>query len=111
MADADEVFSLWVRVRDNYTCVFCGRSKANGYMIQCSHFWGRGNKTTRFDPLNADALCAQCHMAHEGNKQGYYRDFKVGQLGKKGYAALEKKARSIGKLSSILAQFELDFLA
>jgi hypothetical protein len=63
-------------------------------MIQNSHFWGRGNKSVRYDFENCDSLCAQCHMKHEGNKQGFYRDFKMKQLGKKGYVELEKRART-----------------
>jgi hypothetical protein len=29
--------------------------------LHCSHFKGRGKESTRFDPLNADALCYGCH--------------------------------------------------
>lgn len=93
---ADALFSKMIRERDNWTCVFCGtvyEPPTSG--LQCSHFWGRSNKKTRFDPLNCDALCYGCHVRHEGNKQGYYRDFKLEQLGTKEYKSLEKRARSI----------------
>ncbi len=34
-------------------------------------------------------------MNNESSKQGFYREWKTKQLGKKGYAALEKRGRSI----------------
>lgn len=93
---ADALFSKMIRERDDWTCVFCGtvyEPPTSG--LQCSHFWGRSNKRTRFDSKNCDSLCYGCHVRHEGNKQGFYRDFKLKQLGKKEYTALEKRARSI----------------
>lgn len=95
---ADVMFSKLIRARDGWKCMFCGTQyepPTSG--LQCSHFWGRGNKATRFDPENCDALCYGCHARNEGNKQGFYRDFKIKQLGLKGYNALEKRARMIVK--------------
>jgi hypothetical protein len=92
----DTLFSKLIRERDGHRCVFCGRS-ADEIKLECSHFWSRANKRTRFDPLNCDALCFSCHLRNEGNKQGDYRDWKLKQLGEKGYAELEERARSIFK--------------
>lgn len=92
---ADTLFSKLIRDRDNWTCVRCKtKYTPPTNALQCSHFWGRGNKATRFDKLNCDSLCYGCHALWEGNKQGEYRDFKLKQLGKKQYDLLEKKARS-----------------
>lgn len=88
---ADSLFSKYIRDRDK-RCFFCS-NKAS----QNSHFWGRGNSATRYDPENCDGICGGCHMRHEGNKQGLYRDKKIEQLGGKGYKALESRARSIVK--------------
>lgn len=85
----DKLFSIMVRERDGNKCVFCGRT-SDQYSIQNSHYWGRGDKQHRFDPLNCDALCFTCHNTHEGNKQGVYRDFKIKQLGKKKYQEMER---------------------
>lgn len=30
--------------------------------LHCSHFMGRGKEGTRYEPLNADALCYGCHQ-------------------------------------------------
>lgn len=93
----DVKFSKMIRERDGGKCVFgCGKSAAAGYKMECSHFWGRGNKVTRFDPENCDTLCFQCHAQNEGNKQGFYRTWKMKQLGLKAYKALEERARKMG---------------
>lgn len=60
---ADDAFSEWIRRRDKY-CQKCGQP---GYGLKgitgldASHFIGRGKEATRFDPLNVDALCRNCH--------------------------------------------------
>jgi len=81
--------SHWVRDRDKGKCYFCGKTGS-----QNSHFWGRGNSATRYDPLNCDYSCGGCHMRVEGNKQGRYREMKLAQLGEDGYRTLELRARS-----------------
>ncbi len=92
-------FSKWIRERDPWCFFKCGRpSKQN------SHFWGRGNSATRFDPLNCDGVCGKCHMTHEGSKQGLYRELKIAQLGMEGYKALEKRGRSIMKRDQAIIQ-------
>jgi 5-methylcytosine-specific restriction endonuclease McrA len=89
----DQKFSELIRKRDG-KCVFCGKSEGK---LECSHFWGRGNKATRFDPLNSDTLCFHCHMVNEGNKQGFYRTWKIEQLGLEEYERLERRARSTAR--------------
>jgi hypothetical protein len=89
-AVADAKFSVWIRERDK-CCVVCG-SRQN---LQCSHYWSRGISLTRFDPENADTLCAKCHWAWEERKQGEYRDFKLKQLGKRKYDQLTKRSLTI----------------
>ena len=90
LSKQDIIFSKLIRERDK-KCVFCERMDGK---LECSHFWGRGNKATRFSPLNCDTLCFQCHANNEGNKQGFYREWKQAQLGSKRYVKLEKRARS-----------------
>jgi len=108
----DKMFSNYIRKRDDYTCQFCGSifDPFERYGLQgldCSHFWGRAAKSVRFDPENADALCSGCHMTHEGNKQGAYRDFKIDQLGQDAYDNLESKARSSIKFG-VVQQAEME---
>lgn len=84
----DKLFSIMIRERDK-KCVFCGKT-AEQASLQNSHFWGRSDKTNRFNPDNCDTLCFYDHMQNEGIKQGKYRDFKIKQLGKKKYQEMER---------------------
>lgn len=89
----DQLFSRMIRERDK-RCVLCGDTTRKS---ECSHFWGRGNKRTRFDARNAEYLCFTCHMRVEGNKQGAYRDYKLKQLGEQKYEELRLRAMDTGK--------------
>lgn len=86
---ADKVFSDYIRKRDG-KCMRCGRTEN----LTCSHYWGRSNSGTRYDPDNCDTLCwMPCHMGWEKQKQGDYMQFKLAQLGELKYNELEKRAR------------------
>lgn len=89
----DKLFSIMIRERDK-KCVLCNDTMRKA---ECSHFWGRGNKQTRFDAENAEYLCFTCHCRVEGNKQGEYRTYKLKKLGEEKYNALEIRARGTGK--------------
>jgi len=59
---ADRAFSLYIRTRDNWTCKRCGTYyEPPTSALHCSHFMGRGKENTRFNELNADAMCYGCH--------------------------------------------------
>lgn len=104
---ADIAFSQYIRERDNWTCQRCKRKfppKTQG--LHCSHYFGRGNECTRFDPENCDALCMGCHSAWDSNKEDY-RDFKVKQLGEERFKALRVRASSICKKDRTLAYIKI----
>lgn len=94
----DEIFSHYIRERDGYRCqiqlpttydekgevmsmckVFIAPPTKD---IHCSHFFSRIHRGTRFDPDNCDAFCSRCHMLVEEDKNGYYYDWKLKQLGR-----------------------------
>jgi len=91
---ADEVFSIFIRIRDG-RCVRCrrpGTADRFGRMIkglQCSHYFGRGRESTRFDSENADALCFGCHKIWGSEDKEGYRNFKIKQLGEDGFQKLD----------------------
>jgi hypothetical protein len=58
----DRDFSNMIRERDGWMCQFCGRTKAQGWQIDCAHIYGRRDVMLRTDPDNALALCRRCHM-------------------------------------------------
>jgi hypothetical protein len=73
---------------------------AQPWRLHCYHFWGRSNKATRFDGDNCDSVCDECHPIWEADKHGDYTIWKLAQLGKARYEALERKARSIIKFGA-----------
>lgn len=65
--------------------------------LQCSHFWGRGKRSVRYDEDNGAGLCGACHMyftAHPAE----HRDWFLQRLGQNGYDMLEKRAQTPQKI-------------
>jgi hypothetical protein len=54
----DDLWSLIVRNRDNYTCRMCGTKTKSG---EAHHIIGRDNKALRWDIDNGITLCFYCH--------------------------------------------------
>ena len=78
---ADKWFSLCVRERAEWTCERCGKHYTPPTMaLHCSHYEGRGNWSTRFEPLNAMALCYGCHSLI-GSRAKKHRDLYVKVFG------------------------------
>jgi hypothetical protein len=57
-AEADRLFSLVIRTRDDWTCKACGSC----FNIQAAHLLSRRYLGTRFMETNCCALCQKCHM-------------------------------------------------
>lgn len=78
---ADKYFSLYIRTRDNWTCQRCKRKftpPTSG--LHCSHFMGRAKENTRFNPLNACALCYGCHQYFTSHPLEHY-EWQVERIG------------------------------
>lgn len=95
----DQMASMYVRIRDNWTCVSCGKRQIptkcknptgilkyvfNGHypvnkVLTCSHYWGRSNKGLRWDLRLLDSLCLVCHQLIENNKTRDVRGFNYEQ--------------------------------
>lgn len=83
---ADKAFSLYIRTRDNWTCQRCGKQYTPPTnALHCSHFQGRGKEATRFEPLNADALCYGCHQYFTSHPAEHYE----WQVQRKGQEAVD----------------------
>ena len=95
---ADARFSEYIRTRDK-KCRRCKRNESTDN----SHFWGRGNSATRYDPENCVGACRECHGIWENQKKGAYKDWMLTWLGEERYKALEKRARSIMKREKAIA--------
>lgn len=90
---ADKYFSDYVREKANWCCERC---KADHHTerqtLHLSHFWGRKNKSVRFDEENAAALCFSCHRRFTENPPEHAQFF-LKKLGLKRYDALCARAR------------------
>lgn len=93
ISKADRLFSLKIRSRDNWTCQRClTKYEPPTQALHCSHFWGRGNKSVRFDEENACALCYGCHRIL-GSDPILHREFFLDRLGQEKFDALNFRAR------------------
>ena len=113
---ADATFSQYIRLRDG-KCVRCHspvRLNAKGLPIShhCSHYHGRRKESVRFDPENCDCLCHGCHVHWGSTDREGYRAFKIKQLGRKRFDALQIRANTYKKkdrnMSYIKAKALLD---
>ena len=92
----DKLFSQWIRERDLWICQKCHLGKnpydSNSRMgLECSHFFVRGKWSTRYEPLNCDSLCKECHVYWQSNKDEY-QNFKIKQFGKNRFNVLKIQA-------------------
>jgi len=99
LTPADIAFSWCVRERAAWTCEKCGRvytppTKA----LHCSHYIGRGNWSTRFEPLNAFAHCFGCHQLLGGDPH-LFREWVIDRIGLDRYEIIIEKKENpmIGK--------------
>ncbi len=94
---ADREFSLYIRERDNWTCVKCKTQyPPNSAGLDCSHFHSRRKESVRFSNENCDSLCVACHFYFGGNPLEYVL-WKQKQLGKTRFDALTVMANQYKK--------------
>lgn len=99
---ADKLFSDCIRIRDKWTCQRCLTPyEPPTAGLHCSHFWGRGNKSVRFDFENAAAMCFKCHQILGANPHEH-RELFLKRLGQKKYDALGVRARTPAKVDEKL---------
>jgi hypothetical protein len=78
---ADVAFSLYIRNWYGWNCDYCGKHyEPPTNALHCSHFIGRGKEATRFEPLNATALCFHDHQYFTSHPAEHY-DWQVERLG------------------------------
>jgi hypothetical protein len=103
MRKADDYFSLWVRQRDGRCKHPDCKNKADEEVkyMQNSHFYSRDEWATRFDPDNCDTAHIWCHQGKGyRTKKTEKRTFKIKQLGRKRFNALEKKVKDSKKIGA-----------
>jgi 5-methylcytosine-specific restriction endonuclease McrA len=68
---ADKAMSDYIRARDKYTCVTCGK-QGDKHNIDCGHFIPRGYSIWRYNEENCHAQCVRCNKFLSGNWPAYF---------------------------------------
>ena len=93
----DDMWSRYIRWRDNWQCQRCGNSFSTGAQgLHCHHFYTRRKLTTRYDDSNSVAVCHGCHSWLHGHPIEAVRFMKK-RLGEQELRALEIRANTIGR--------------
>lgn len=83
LLSCDTWFSKCVRERVNWHCERCGSYFPEGHDrrgLHCSHYFGRGNWSTRFHPDNAFSHCYGCHQ-YLGSNPSLFKEWVIERLG------------------------------
>ena len=95
-AEADRLFSRYVRLRDGH-CMVCGGSETSVDGLQCSQIIPKSRSdAVRWDPTNAVAAHMTCHHDTTHHPAGWDR-WALEFLGEQLYGALHHKARRGGR--------------
>lgn len=67
-----EVFTKYIKARDRYTCVTCGK-RAEGYGMGGGHYIAKAacGLDYYFSEKNVNAQCTMCNLTLEGNRPAY----------------------------------------
>ena len=82
---ADDLFSLIIKIKDDYICQYCHKvinkysSEAREW-FDCSHFIKRSRFQVRYDERNAVASHRGCHIEHELDPKKH-TEFWINQIG------------------------------
>ena len=90
--EADKYFSLYIRHRDNNSCVICG-SKVNP---QNGHLIKRGKQVLRYSALNCNCQCASCNVRHNYYPE-YYTQWFINRYGVEEYNMLIAESGQVKK--------------
>ena len=98
----DIVFSLYIRLRDAMDggmtrCISCGKVFPFP-QVQCGHFFGRANMSTRWDEQNCNAECVRCNCFDDEHLVGYRLNL-VRKIGTEAYDELCERAHRTRKWS------------
>lgn len=95
-----KIFSQYIRKRDNYTCVTCGK-KGEGSGIHAGHYITKsvGGLALYFHEKNVHAQCYRCNIHLSGNWTAY-REFILRKYGEETEAELMALKNKIVKFTA-----------
>ena len=92
----DKLFSEYIRKKSKGCCAYC--QKPVGYKrLQASHYFGRRNKSLRWDERNVSALCFTCHMVIMTENPFHHTKWMKKKLGTAGFGRLVRASNRIKK--------------
>lgn len=95
----DHTFEMYVRVRDNWTCVTCGtRIPDNPTDMHGGHLISRKQHSTRWNEDNCKAQCASCNYRHVWQPH-IYTDIYIQKFGAEKYHELVEQSHKIYKIN------------
>lgn len=108
----DNVFSLFIRLRDSddngfCTCISCG-SVHHYKQMDCGHFIPREELGTRYNLENCNSQCINCNRHQSGNITGYKRGI-IRKYGISTIGELESLARLIYKMTPADYKYYIDY--
>jgi len=92
-ARAWKAFSLFIRTRDRFICITCGKTGTGSFM-NAGHYISRRHSSTMFDEKNVHAQCMNCNLWGYGN-MGVYTLKLQEMYGPKIIEELTRKSREI----------------
>ena len=94
----DIVFSNLIRERAEWKCERCKKYYPEGHRqgLDCSHFYGRRHRSTRWHPDNAFAHCRGCHQ-YLGSNPAIFNAWALKQLGDTRYDWLLRRHNEVVK--------------
>ena len=93
----DIVFSVYIRLRDNGTCITCGSMKPWKEQ-QNGHFFSRQYLATRWDEENCNCQCVGCNVFRSGN-MAIYAVKITEKYGPKVIQKLDRQRQKITKMT------------
>ena len=97
--EAWRIFSLWIRKRDKFCCITCGK-KGEGSFMHAGHFISRKHNATMFNEKNVAAQCMNCNLWGYGN-MGVYALILQEKYGEKIIEELTQESQKIKKFTEL----------
>jgi hypothetical protein len=91
----DAAWSELVKLRANYQCEVCGKTKN----LNSHHIWSRIRKSVRWDVQNGVCLCVGCHVGPKSAHKDpmWFADWIRRKRGEDWYNMMTLRANSTGK--------------
>jgi len=104
--ELDDAFQMYIRYRDNWTCICCGKEiksfqEGAKSIMHAGHYIDRGNYKTRWDEINVNAQCKDCNgKEHWTKDKSTYALRMLDKYGREELDALENRKHGLSGFST-----------